>query len=123
MYTNQLVEHAKSMKINNFIGVFALDKLPKHTLPPPSRFIVNSNTHNLPGEHWIAVSYENGGIVRAFDPLGVYYPTKLVHYLANSSRQIVFNRTMYQNPLTRTCGQHCLLWLKQRSINTDLRSR
>jgi len=79
MYTNQIADVA-SKHVDNFIGVFPLDKLPIH-LPHggQTRFIVNTDSHNLSGQHWIAVSYEKGGIMRAFDPLGVHYPSRLVH--------------------------------------------
>ena len=72
---------------------------------------------NLPGKHWLAVNYSNCGVVRAFDPLGVFYPDLLSNYLAKQrARIVIFNRITYQDPSTRTCGQHCLRWLK--SINT-----
>ena len=45
--------------VPNFAGVFPLDRLPK-SLRAPANFIVNTHTHNLPGEHWIAVSYQKG---------------------------------------------------------------
>lgn len=117
MYSNEIVKIARKLKIKNFIGVFPLNQL-----PPPSSyrrpfcFIVNTDTANLPGKHWIAVSFAKNGIVRAFDPLGVYYPAMLCDYLARSNRRVSFNHVMYQDPTSRLCGQHCLRWL--RSINT-----
>ena len=122
MYTSELMRYAKTMRIKNFIGVFPLNKLPKHLPTATSKpfcFIVNTDTHNLPGQHWIAVSYEKGGIVRAFDPLGALYPPLLSQYLARHvgicGGRVIFNSVMYQNPTKKTCGQHCLRWLKWRS--------
>lgn len=120
MYTDQLEKYAKQYKIKDFMGVFPLDKLPKHLHEPPARFIINTDTHNLPGKHWIAVSYENKGIVYAFDPLGLMYPLKLVNYLTRYGSTTRFNRVMYQNPTKKTCGQHCLQWLKWRSTINDV---
>ena len=98
--------------IDHFKGVYPLDKLPKH-LTPPSKFIVNTDTHNLGGTHWIAVSYQKRGIVHAFDPLGLYYPYLLANSLQRYGRT-TFNKKMYQDPSTSTCGQHCLDWLCSR---------
>ena len=117
MYTEELNRVGRK-HVSGFIGVYALDQLPSKNLlqPPPSRFIVNTDTKNLPGEHWIAVSYEIGGVVYAFDPLGTFYPLVLCNYLKGlSCRRVVFNTTMYQNPMLATCGTHCLRWLMSRT--------
>ena len=118
MYSEELVQAAKRLKIDNFIGVFPLNRLPPSLTiyRKPLCFIVNTDSANLPGQHWLAVSYSRCGIVRAFDPLGVFYPDLLANYLAKRGRHVIFNRTTYQDPSRRTCGQHCLRWLK--SINT-----
>jgi len=113
MYTDQLVHYGRKL-VKNFIGVFPLNKLPK-AIRPTSRFIVNTDTDNLPGTHWIAVSYEQGGIALVFDPLGLFYPYKLANYLANHARIVFFNYHMYQSPTEENCGQHCIAWLKWRS--------
>ena len=98
--------------IPNFVGVFALDQLPRR-LVAPSNFIVNTHTHNLPGQHWIAVSYKTGGIVYAFDPLGLYYPYLLRKYLSElpNRPKIHYNNVPYQSITERNCGQYCIAWL------------
>lgn len=113
MYTDELMRHGLEGS-SNFIGVFPLDNLPLHLPRHRGSFIVNTDTLNLDGQHWLAVSYNNGGIVKAFDPLGIFYPSNLGNYLARHlpQRRITFNREMYQNPLKKTCGEHCLQWLK-----------
>ena len=115
MYSQQLNELGKK-HVRGFIGVFPLDKIPSHIGTPPKSFIVNTDTHNLPGRHWIAVSYEQGGIAHAFDPLGFFYPFPLIAQLhTNPYRRVFYNYTMYQKPWERTCGQHCLSFLISRS--------
>ena len=74
----------------HWLGVFTLDKIP---ILEPGGFIVNTHTSNLPGEHWIAV-HINPSEIKVFDPLGYYYPPKLVNTLAQASKpinKIVFN--------------------------------
>jgi hypothetical protein len=109
MYTDQLKKYGEN-HFKNFLGVFPLDKLPAK-ISYGDKFIVNTDTSNLPGEHWLAVSYRKPGIVYAFDPLGVYYPTKLINFLCHHAVCVRVNHIMYQHPLSNTCGQHCLLFL------------
>ena len=98
--------------VPNFVGVFPLDKLsPK--LIAPANFILNTHTHNLTGEHWLAVSYMKGGIVFAFDPFGIYYPRLLQIYLnkLQRTRQVHYNDEPLQEIYEKTCGLYCLAWL------------
>lgn len=106
--------------VKHFIGVFPLDKLPQHIVPI-SRLIVNTDTHNLGGRHWIALSYEKGGIVLVFDPFGWYYPPLLINKLHKnpSIHRVHYNRTMFQSPSEKTCGLYCIRFLS--SINSECR--
>ena len=115
MYTNEIDKIAKKI-IPNFIGVFPLDKLPKHLGRPPKSFILNTDTSNLNGTHWLAVSYEKGGIIHAFDPFGICYPPLLTSYLHRIPNvKVIYNRIMFQYPNERNCGIHCLTFLKMRA--------
>lgn len=123
MYSDQLVKFARLLKIKNFIGVFPLNRLPLSlsTLPKPFSFIVNTDTSNLPGQHWLAIHFAENGIVQVFDPLATVYPATLTHYLARQkARRIIFNRVMYQHPSMKTCGHHCLRWLYKHNPTNDI---
>ena len=118
MYSDSIERLAKKkLKIRGFRGVFPLNNLPRdlRTPPPPHRFIVNTHTDNLPGEHWLAVSYEKTGPILVFDTMGFYYPLKLAKYLAKFRRKLLFNKIAYQKPGSKQCGQWCLRWLKFRN--------
>ena len=119
MYTNEL-EYLGQKHVKHFVGVFPLDKIPSH-ICPTSRLIINTDTHNLGGKHWIALSFEKGGIVLAFDPLGFFYPQILINKLYNNPmvKRVHFNRKMIQMPWEKTCGQHCIKFLKSLSINNN----
>ena len=120
MYTDEIEAYGRAL-VPHFLGVYPLDKMPSH-ICIPSRLIVNTDTHNLKGEHWLAVSYEHSGIIYAFDPLGFYYPKLLVERLHRlPHRRIIYNRKAYQMPWENTCGQHCLNFLyKQSKENATL---
>ena len=38
-----------------FIGVFALDKLPKKTIKKPASLIINTDVSSKKGDHWVAL--------------------------------------------------------------------
>jgi len=110
MYTHELWKLGDCY-VPNFVGVFPLDKLP-HRLKAPSNLIVNTHTENLEGEHWLAISYQKGGVVFAFDPLGFFYPYLLRKYLSRlGARRIHYNKIPYQKISEMTCGLYCIAWL------------
>ena len=92
-----------------YIGTFPLNSPPFY-LKPNTCFIINTQSANLPGEHWLAVNitYTN---IELFDPFGLYYPSSLVNYLTRSSKHVTFNRKQYQDFNTNLCGYYCLKWL------------
>ena len=94
MHTREVWKLGKKY-IPHFRGVYPLDKLPK-SLGVPSNIIINTHTHNLPGEHWLAVSYQKSGLVYAFDSFGLYYPTLLQNYLQKTRRSVKYNRIQFQ---------------------------
>lgn len=118
MFTEDL-NKLGAIYVDHFCGVYALDELKNCKdmfYPPPSRFIVNTHTHNLAGEHWIAINFEKDGIVYAFDPLGFSYPLRLSNFLKRLGNRVVFNYDMHQIPILPTCGLHCILWLMNCSV-------
>jgi len=98
--------------IPNFVGVFPLNKLPQ-ALRAPANLIVNTDTHNLPGEHWLGVSYQKDGTVYAFDSFGFFYPRILRVYLnkIRRTRPVIYNRIHYQSIHEQTCALYCIAWL------------
>ncbi len=112
MHTREIIKWGKKY-IPNFIGVFPVNKLPTHLISPSS-FIVNTDTHNLPGKHWLAVSYNKNKKIYVFDPFGLFYPYLLRHYLHKlPHRGTIYynNNVMLQNIDETNCGWYCLAWL------------
>ena len=92
--------------------------MPK-SLVAPSNIVINTYTHNLPGEHWLAVSYKKSGLIYAFDSFGLYYPTLLQNYLQRLKRRsgpVKYNRTQFQEVHEKTCGHYCIAYFTY--INT-----
>jgi len=104
--------HLAARYVPNFIGVYPLDKLP-YIRKYPTSFIINTHTHNLPGEHWIAVHIDKYGVIHAFDSFGHYYPWLLRQYLEQRSRgrKVKYNSIIFQESSEKTCGLYCVAWL------------
>lgn len=106
LYDYELIKYAKMLKIPQFIGVFARDKLPpraKHT----ERAIINLDTNA--GSHWAAY-YKKGAHVSYFDSFGnLPPPLELQTYLHDCD--ISYNYTRYQKYNTTICGRLCLEFL------------
>lgn len=123
MQTTDTLWEMGNRYVPNFVGVHPLNKLPK-ALRAPSNFIVNTHTHNLPGEHWLAVSYKKGGFVFAFDPFGVYYPYLLrnyLHRLKEASLKVHYSTDQFQEYYEMTCGLYCIAWLIEKTHKGNLR--
>jgi len=95
-----------------FVGVFPLDKIPSLHGKSHS-FIVNTQTHNLPGQHWIAVRtvFDRAWI---FDPLSSHPPPpSLCHHLSLYCNiyKLYVCRMSVQPPSSNTCGPHCVYFL------------
>lgn len=118
MYTRE-VKKLGDRYVPNFIGVFPLDRLPrKFKLKTSVNFILNTHTHNLPGEHWLAVSFQKSKMtLYAFDPFGHKYPQILKSYLtkvkqlARLPANVVYNKIQYQELHEKSCGLYCIAWL------------
>lgn len=103
---SDLLKYAKIMKIRHFRGVFMRDELP---ITGPCKFevaIVNLDSKNNTGTHWVAYK-KTGNEVVYFDSYGnLRPPTYLIKYL--SIVNIKYNHTKYQNYDTYICGHLCL---------------
>ena len=109
----EIYEIGKKLFGNKFKGVYPLEKIPKYL--KNGFYVINTQTSNLPGEHWLAIdvrSYE----IKVFDSFGFFYPQELLNRVFQTGKQVTFNRIRYQNPFTTSCGQLCLLWFKRQSM-------
>lgn len=61
MNTIQLTKIMEKDKFTKdlFRGVFAADQLPKHVAYFPSLYIVNTDTSQGEGEHWVVLYFSN----------------------------------------------------------------
>ena len=99
-------------------GVFPSDKLPV-IKTYPAGLISNTDPHDLPGTHWVAMYFPSPGISEFFDSYG--FPPEVY----GMEDYILRNVTMYNDlPLqgltSDVCGDYCLFYLLHRARNKDL---
>ena len=96
----------------HFIGTFAADQCPKK-LKPDTCFVTNTDPHQLPGEHWVAVYIERDRNVYYFDPYGIP-PVSIYHrelLKKSSDGHGSYNKKQVQNIYSATCGEHCVSFI------------
>lgn len=104
-----------------YLGTFSLDKVPSFKKNAAlQHFIINTDTTNLPGKHWIAVTIFNNKHAYIFDSFGIPPPSLLISQLRQRSiDKIYYSRQQIQPFGTQICGQLSLKHL----ANVDLRGR
>ena len=115
-----LAKYARELGIEHFRGVFMRDTLPRQGIPPHHREcgIMNLNTSNQPGSHWVAYFKDDGMKRRIyFDSFGQITPMEIQKYLKTKEEfergtaVIQRNTDIVQQPNTHVCGHLCLFVL------------
>ena len=121
--TRELIEkikrNADGATLAAFHGVFPMDELPFAVPHYPFFMIVNTQSHNLPGEHWISVFIDADRRGDIFDSLALPLSNILIRWMNRFTRSYTCNRYMYQHPLSTTCGAFTLYFILHRLHNSD----
>ena len=123
LYTTQLVNFVKNHPHLHkyFLGVYSRDYLPILAISQnaaPLGFIVNTDTGNLPGTHWIACVLLPSGQGEVFDSFAQIPPSSLQLWMnKHCPRGWFYNTTCIQGPLTTLCGGYCLFYLYHRLVS------
>lgn len=101
--------------IPNYIGTYSIDTIPSMKTHPPFHFIVNNQTKNLPGQHWIAVSVYKNNTAYIYDSYGLPPPMLLVQKLKKSMgiNKIGYSKEQHQVTGSSNCGLLALKHLKK----------
>ena len=86
--------------------------------------IVNTKESCNPGQHWLAIYFPRVGPCEFFDSLGhkpLYYSWRLERYLKKHGGYYIRNKLRYQQPGTKTCGEFCCYYLRQRCRGRKMR--
>jgi hypothetical protein len=110
---NNLLSNEKS-----YLGTFARDLLPFVEQGKTSALIVNTDTSDKEGEHWVAMIFKGDGTGEYFDSYGLPPLHKeFTTYMENNCPLgWGFNRVTLQCLSCITCGHYCILYVKLRLL-------
>ena len=114
--------HADSETKQAFLGVFAVNTLPKQVHHLPLLLIVNTDASNLPGRHWKVayISEEKQGEI--FDSLVTPVNILLEQWMNKFSNKWIMSSKTIQHPLSPSCGAYALHFVLSRLHCKDLQS-
>lgn len=100
--------------IDAFYGVCALDELPKFISQLPIFIVVNTQTHNLEGEHWKTIFIDKNRNGEIFDSLAQPMSAMLTTWMNRFTRRWKKNHKVYQHVKSSTCGAYALFYVLHR---------
>lgn len=116
MYGNQIhrILYRDPITAPTFQGVFSSDQIP--SLHPRSHIVVNLDSAQQPGSHWLALYTKNENHLEFFDSLGQspeFYGGNILSYTAQFP-VVQFNSNSFQSVTSNVCGQYCIYYLLRR---------
>ena len=93
------------------VGVYPADRIPLRW-PRPYALIINTDNHDRPGVHWVAVYLNKNGHAIFFDSYGM--PPSVSHHhqrIRKNSTRFGWNTKRLQSFNSTVCGQYCVMFL------------
>ena len=102
--------------------VCSRDLLPKTKPSNVRAYIINTDSSNQPGEHWIGLYYyENSKEAYYFDSYGLPpYHEEILEFLKKTSNKWTFNNQQVQDWFSETCGLYCVFTLDALAKGYDI---
>jgi hypothetical protein len=124
MFMNTL-DIQRALRKDAFSRMYFKAVLPKDKLPSrvryPSAYVINTHASDKPGEHWLAIFYDDNGVATFFDSFGqspAFY--KLKSFLLRTSRRFNHNTRQLQSIQATTCGFYCVYFIQLMSRSLTL---
>jgi hypothetical protein len=103
-----------------FRGCFPLDRLPEpNDIRYPAALVINLDTHNFAGSHWIGIYASGRREVCIFDSLALSTSPLLEEFL-NGFQRRKRNTRPYQSITANTCGHHVISFIHYMSSDPIL---
>jgi len=106
-----ILRNGDSDTLKAFAGIFSMDTLPQQITSLPFMMIINTQTLNLPGEHWKAIYISTERIGEVFDSLALPVSTCLMHWMNRFTRIWYQSFLTIQNPASATCGGFAVYYI------------
>ena len=111
---NAILRNADNTTRNAFHNVVSVDALPDFVSHYPIFLVVNTQSHNLPGEHWIAAFIDKHKRGEIFDSLALPPSILLSRWMNRFTRSWRMNMLSFQHPLSGTCGGYVIYYILHR---------
>jgi len=115
------LRYALLNSIDNNIAVCAKDQL-KYVISDSFACIVNSQSSNEKGLHWVSFYKQPGKPIEYFDSLGLSldnYGKEFVNFATKFGSIVYVNDTQYQSNNSSCCGHFCIYFLIKRDLNVS----
>ena len=86
----------------------------------PLLLVCNTDPHDQPGKHWIAMYVDGNSRGEYFDSLGEPPPTLFKNYLNRTCASWITNSRQLQSAASRFCGQYCVFYYLFRCLDYSL---
>lgn len=103
----------------NFIGVFSIDRLPRN-LPArrPLLAVCNTEVHDHPGEHWIALYIDTQG--EYFDSFGEKPAKTFEAYMDKYCNSFTVNEHQLQSVTSGFCGHYTVYYCLMKMLDYSM---
>lgn len=108
--TLDLLELGREILPSTFHGVVSRDALPMNPSHKELLLIINTDTSNLPGQHWVAFIVRRG-VGFYFDPMGYPPPLMVTNWIQYNYDKWSSNMRRVQMANSTNCGYFCLHFL------------
>ena len=119
---NFIQQFANKLTKEAFLGVFPINILPLKIPHLPILFILNTNSANLPGQHWKAVYISEDRVGEVFDSLATPVSLQLQQWMNANTMKWTPSKLTLQNPLYPSCGAYVLYFIMTRLKHNSLKS-
>lgn len=119
MYSGEINVLLKN--IPGLVGVFPRDKIPRPK-KLPAFYVVNYDSDDEPGEHWIAILISGADEGEYFDSFGLppLHPA-LRKFMQTNCKSWTYSIKDIQHAHSIKCGSFCVTFVRERSHGTSYR--
>ena len=97
-----------------FLGVFPITKLPTRLNYYPTFLVINTQAHNLGGEHWFTIFITKQRHGELFDSAARPVDRRVKRWLNEFTHTWTRNELTYQKPFSSLCGAFALYYILNR---------
>jgi len=114
----QQIDRVIRWHVLRFDGIYRIDTLPWHG--GPKLLVANTDLAGHPGEHYIAILFDDRGNGQYFDSFGCAPSKRFDDYMNRYCRSWTYNIMQFQSATSELCGDYCIVWCLLNSGKIDL---